>query len=963
MSQAIPAKTDQFRGKLARTMLGVLLPLSLAPLVILGVMAYTRSRQVLISQIRTTLVSIDEQHQQNIAAWIESRQENVDGFYVDPAYSEAVKTAAMGENSLNPEFAEARRTILGRLEELNSTTDLFNQFFLVSPDGIVLVSSNPTLEGLSLANSAYFDQLSAENNALAFYSPEPLYSSLAFFIARPHFDSDGTHLATFWVMTGFSRFEMLFNDTNFLGIRNFVITDDKSYVGMGPNIKEIITGPTIEPTTKMADALASSEGQTSNDVLEYISFDGENVLSIYRPIPEFHAGVVTEIPTTDILRQLQNFPFFVILITVTILVAGILIWISVRRFVQPILEVATTAQYFAEGDWQNRAMTNRKDEIGLLAYSFNQMADEISSLYRSLESQVITRTQQVRTAAEVAQIATSATNLDLLLEQTVKLIVERFGYYYAAVFMLDDYKEYAILRKSYSLAGGELTHQNGLRLQVGSGSIIGQVSSSNQPYVTADVFKDPLYMHLDELPATRSEAGIPMSIGDNLLGVLDVQSHRLNAFEQDSIATLQTLANQIASALQNINLLESARTDLQATSALYQASHFIAQSETPEKVYEALISTLEQVPFISALFGVEIDSITSVAIIDPSRNRKNLASRSFEISSDEVKAIFADSASITINKNESTDILPLIIQNISRELGCEVFTIFSISPDEKLEALLVLGTADASKFSKATLEPYHSMIDITQTALEKVHALETIQHRLAELETISSVGQSISTETDLFTLYEIVHKQVVQVMGDINFLIALYHADNDTIEIPYLNEGDEISSIDPFPLGEGLISIVIRTSQPLMIVEDTINRSKALGAIVPETGFAKSWLGVPLLLGGDPVGAIVVQDIEHEYRFDDDNLRLMLTIATQVAIAIRNARYIESSHQRAEQERKLYEITNNIRKSADMRVILKTTAQEINAALGAQRTQINIALGTDNTEFQDTIEVDEEVLE
>jgi GAF domain-containing protein/HAMP domain-containing protein len=963
MSQAIPAKTDQFRGKLARTMLGVLLPLSLVPLVILGVMAYTRSRQVLISQIRTTLVSINEQHQKNIDAWIETRQEKVAVFYVDPVYDEAIKTAANGADTTTPEFAEARRTILGHLEELNSTADLFSQFFLVSPDGIVLVSSNPTLEGISLVNSAYFDQLSAENNALAIYSPEPFYNSLAFIIARPHFDSDGTHLATFWLMTGFSRFETLFNDTNFLGIRNFVITDDESYVGVGPKIKEISSSPIIEPNPNMAEVLLSAERQNSNDVVEYTSFDGENVLSIYHPIPEFNIGVVTEIPTTDIISQLQNLPFFIVLITVTILIAGLLIWISVRRFVKPILEVATTAQYFAEGDWQNRAITNRKDEIGLLAYSFNQMADEISSLYRSLESQVITRTQQVRTAAEVAQIATSATNLDLLLKQTVKLIVERFGYYYAAVFMLDDYKEYAVLRESHSMAGGEVTHQNELRLRVGSGSIIGQVSSSNQPYVTADVSEDPHYMHLDELPDTRSEVGIPLSIGDDLLGVLDVQSHRLNDFEQDSIATLQTLANQIASAMQNIKLLEAARTDLQATSALYQASHFIAQSETPEEVYETLISTLEQVPFISALFQVEIDSITSLAIIDPSRNIKNLASRSFEISSDEVKAIFAESASVTIDESESTEILPLIFQNIFRELGCEIFTIFSISPDENLDALLVLGTGDASKFSKATLEPYHSMIDITQTALEKVHALGTIQQRLAELETISSVGQSISTETDLFTLYEIVHKQVVQVMGDINFLIALYHADNDTIEIPYLDEGAEISSIDPFPLGEGLTSIVIRTRQPLMIVEDTENRSKALGAIVTESGFAKSWLGVPLLLGGDPIGAIVVQDIEHEYRFNDDDLRLMLTIATQVAIAIRNARHIENSKQRAEQERQLYEITNNIRRSANMHAILKTVATEINVALGAQRTHINIAIGTDNTEIQDSIEVDEETRE
>ena len=963
MSQAIPAKTDQFRGKLARTMLGVLLPLSLVPLLILALMAYTRSRQVLVSQIRATLVSIDEQYQKNISAWIETRQEKVDGFFVDPAYSQAIEIVTQGNSNNTTEFTEARKEILEHLGELNSTADLFNQFFLVSPDGVVLIASNPTHEGISLKNSAYFQQLSAEYHSLAIYNPLPIYNSLAIIMARPHFDSTGNHIATFWAMTGFSRFEAIFNDISFLGIRNYVITDDGNYVGIGPNIKEIIDGPIIEPDLALMDGFSPLESEDPSDVVEYISFDDENVLAIYRPIPEFNAGVVTEIPTTDILSQLQNFPLFGVLITVAILIAGLLIWMSIRRFIQPILVVATAAQHFAEGDWQYRAMINRNDEIGLLAHSFNQMADEISTLYRSLESQVITRTQQVRTAAEVAQIATTATNLDILLKQTVKLIVERFGYYYAAIFLLDEYKENAILKESYSVSSGEITPLDGLKLQIGSRSIVGQVSSSNQPYVTADISNDPFYLHYSELPDTRSEVGIPLTIGDNILGVLDVQSHRPDAFEQDSIATLQTLANQIASALQNINFLEAARTDLQATSALYRASHFIARSESSDEVFEALISTLEQVPFISALFKIEADSMYSLAMIDPIRKVKNETINRFPISLEVLNKIFKDSSSITIDENSQVDILPPIFHTIPAELGCEVFTIFPISPENKLESILILGTADSSKFTRIILEPYHSLIDITRTALEKVHALGTIRERLGELETLSSVGQSISTETNLYTLYEIIHRQIVQVMGDINFLIAIYDAANDCIEIPYLDEGGEISSIKPFPLGEGLTSIVIKTQQPLMIVEDTINRSKALGAIVTEGGFAKSWLGVPLLLSGDAIGAMVVQDTEHEYRFDEDDLRLLVTMASQVAIAIRNARNIENAQQTAERDRRLYEITSHIRRSPDMQAIIKTTVKEISELLGAQRTQIKISLDSNEKIFKVVHDLDKEVQE
>lgn len=941
MSQAIPAQTDQFRGKLARTMLGVVLPISLVPLLILGALAYSRSRQVLLSQINATLISIDEQQQRNISKWIETRQEKVDGFYVNQRYHDAIVEIVKQDDQSSQAYQESRDVILSNLQELNSTAALFNQFFFISPDGIILVASNRNNEGISIEDTNYFDALSKDHNTLALFDPQPIYNSLAIIMARPYIDIEGNHLGTFWAMTGMSRFENIFSEISFLNIRSYVITQNNHYVGVGPNVKELIEGPTIAPSNDMLQRFSAIEAD-DNPIIEYTSFDGENVLATYRPIPEFEAAVVTEIPTTDIIRQLQNFPIFGVLVAATIIVTAILIWMSMRRFIEPILGVATAAQHFADGDWQHRTPVKRTDEIGLLAYSFNRMADEISSLYRSLESQVISRTQQIRTAAEVAQIASTATDLDNLLKQTVKLIVERFGYYYSGVFLLDDSRQNVILREAYGVSGP--IRQDNVRIPVGEGSIVGQVASSNQSYVAADTLEDPYYLAVADLPDTRSEVVIPLSLGDNLFGVLDVQSHRVNAFEQDSIATLQTLANQIASTLQNINLIESARTDLQVTSALYQASHTIAESETSQDVFDALTSTLTQVPFISAIFQVEANNLVGISMIDPIREITTTSLPEIKIASQELHSIFKGDSSLTLGMDKDQDIIPAPLLESLSSWGCQAFTFIPITPDEELAALLILGTVDASRFTRIALEPYYSLIDITRTALEKVNALGTIQQRLVELETISTVGQSISIETNLNTLYEIIHKQIIQVMGDVNFLIALYQPHSGTIEIPYLDEGGQITNIEPFPIGQGLTSIVIKTRQPLMIVEDTVNRSKALGAIVTEGGEAKSWLGVPLLLGGEPLGAIVVQDLENEHRFGDNDMRLLVTLASQVAIAIRNARLLENSRQRSEQDRKLLEITSKIRRSPDMQAILKTTAQQVVEALGAQRAHIEVKI-------------------
>ncbi len=944
MTQAAPrVPSRQFRGKLARTMLGVLLPISLIPLLLMGALAYSRSRQILISQIENTLTALEERQTEEIANWLDARQERFNFFFITPSMEQAIRVVLLSRSSDTARFREARQVILDTLEEINATGTLFHQFLLVGQDGTILVASNPNLEGLSLKGTPYYETLMGEANTLAYFNPAPIYNSLAVFMTRPYLGADNIPRATFWGLSGLSLFEDILVGSEILGARHYAVTADGTYVSIGETTKSAVGGPVIQPSDDQARIFAHPLEDTNTPIFEYTTFDEQPALATYTVIPELQLGLVTEIPTQPILEPLNTLPFFFYLLIGTVLLTAALTWAGTRRIIQPILDVAQAAQHFAEGDWLKRAVVNRNDEIGLLAYSFNRMADELTEMYRSLESQVQSRTQQVLTAADVAQIATSATSLDELMERSVQLIVERFGFYYAAIFLLDDLRENAILRESYSSATRGPIERGHSSLPVGPGSIIGLVTSTNQPYVAADVDQDPHYLKVDELPDTRSEVVIPLSVGDEVLGVLDVQSSHVNAFDREIVATLRTLANQIASALRSFNLLEATRIDLQATSALYQASHRIAEAENRDEVLATLATVLEHTPFISALFRVEEDRLQTLAMTAPQQQRPGQMPV-LPIQRAELAKVLGNNQPITVEDDENAPPLPPRLLQMPRHLGCQIFTVFPIAPEGELIALLIMGAVDRERFTRANIEPYINLVDITRTTLEKVHALETIQERLNELETISTVGQSISTETNLDNLYAVIHRQITQVMGDVNFYIALYNAEDDTIEIPYMDEGDEIVSLEPFPLGQGLTSIVIRTREPLMLVEDTEARSKALGAIVTSGGAAKSWLGVPLLIGGEPIGAIVVQDLEHEHRFDDDDLRLLLTLASQVAVAIRNARLLEQTESQAQRERRLFEITTRIRRSPDMQTILKTTSEEIGKALGVRRAHIQIHL-------------------
>jgi GAF domain-containing protein len=236
---------------------------------------------------------------------------------------------------------------------------------------------------------------------------------------------------------------------------------------------------------------------------------------------------------------------------------------------------------------------------------------------------------------------------------------------------------------------------------------------------------------------------------------------------------------------------------------------------------------------------------------------------------------------------------------------------------------------------------------MVETTLEKLSALETVNQQLAELQTIQEIGQTVSQETNLDQLYKMIHQQVKRLLGDVNFFISLYDTEKQEIQVPYMySRGSIRTSVPPFPLGEGLTSILIRTKSPLMLVENTYERAQALGAkLVGDP--PRSWLGVPLLIRGEPIGTITVQDLEREHAFTNDDMEFLSTLADQVGIAIRNTLTLEETRARSQRQQQLFEASSKIRSSTDIHTILETTAQEISELLHAHRARIQIQ--TDQT--------------
>ncbi|MCC6298548.1 MAG: GAF domain-containing protein [Anaerolineales bacterium] len=211
-----------------------------------------------------------------------------------------------------------------------------------------------------------------------------------------------------------------------------------------------------------------------------------------------------------------------------------------------------------------RALDNSNSARKVLQTTNRELAD----LQKALEDRVKARTADLEKRAIQLQAVSSAANaiatvqdMDALLPAITNLVSERFGFYHAGIFLLDDNNEYAVLRAANS-EGGKRMLDRQHKLLLDTNSMVGFAVSLGQPRVTLDVGTDSVYFNNPDLPNTRAEMALPLRVGNRVIGALDVQSVQQNAFTQDDVEVLGILADQIAIAIENARLFSEAKAAL-----------------------------------------------------------------------------------------------------------------------------------------------------------------------------------------------------------------------------------------------------------------------------------------------------------------------------------------------------------------------------------------------------------------
>lgn len=296
-------------------------------------------------------------------------------------------------------------------------------------------------------------------------------------------------------------------------------------------------------------------------------------------------------PEAEALQPVLNLQRINIILGVVIVVAASITAAVVAQLLTgPISRLTDTAVRVAEGDFTARAPVESTDEIGTLATAFNQMTDQLQHAITGLEANVAERTRALSASVEISRSLSTILDPDLLIVEIVEQVRNAFDYYYVQIYLFDENK-----RILHMMGGTGETGQNmislGHQLRAGQG-LVGQAAATNNPIFIADVFQSSGWQANTLLPDTKTEIAVPIAIGDEVLGVLDVQHDVTGGLTEGDIGLLQSVASQVAIAIRNASSFEQAKKQAERETLLNEINQRIQQAPSVDAVLQIAAAEL-----------------------------------------------------------------------------------------------------------------------------------------------------------------------------------------------------------------------------------------------------------------------------------------------------------------------------------------------------------------------------------
>jgi PAS domain S-box-containing protein len=432
----------------------------------------------------------------------------------------------------------------------------------------------------------------------------------------------------------------------------------------------------------------------------------------------------------------------------------------------------------------------------------------------------------------------------------------------------------------------------------------------------------------------QSWLGVPIIANDRVLGVVGLGDYRQHAYNQDHVRLLQTLSTNMGVAIANARLFQAEQERVSELEIINRLSQAMSKEMDVDAIIQIVGDQIRDT-LNSPVVNIYLYDKTSNLIYLPySYDRMYVNVPPFEYGSGLTSRIIDSRQPLILGSFE--EIIDrgafLTPSTPDDDLMPQSYLGVPIIVGEKVVGVIDVQSYETYIYGERHVRLLSTLASAMGVALENARLfnksqrlLKETEQRNHELAIINQVGQALVGQLDPQGIYDMVGEKLAQIFDAQTVMILIYERQTNLVHWRYVIEKGKRQSVSPRP-PSGLSGKILQTREPLLVTHNLAQLADELGSTLVVGEFPKSYLGVPLIAGGEITGVISLQNVDREEAYDEGDLRLLRTLALNMGVALENARLYQETQRRAVEMAALAEIGSDIASTHEFEPVLERMA-------------------------------------
>jgi len=516
---------------------------------------------------------------------------------------------------------------------------------------------------------------------------------------------------------------------------------------------------------------------------------------------------------------------------------------------------------------------------------------------------------------------------EAMLTEIVRQIGQQLGYAVVKIFLLVPAESRLICHSTYDELNNNPTD---ISIDYQPGNWVWDILSDLQIQHLDHQPTDDLYQSLNWHSDIAEQLLCPLAVGQESLGILQIQSTEKGVFTEAEQHLLQSIARQLSLMVYHHELSIQVNARIQDMAVMTEVSLLVNATYDMDNLGTRVYQAVQQAHTPDLFRFVIYDDSTKVMTINQYQNGQRVSNQVMMLDNDLFSSIIRTESPVfwrtDSERTDATAFFPITEEMPASFLGLPLLT------KDKVVGVMSIERDEPNAFDENDLQMMLTLANSAAFAVENNRLLATTQQQIHELAIINEISQILNQNFGQDNLWQALIPQLAELFDASRIIIGLYRREQELLDIKLRVEyGIETPTIAESP--DPLAKVVMRNGISLFFpdVQNESERLESLG-IRPyefQTSDLYSWMGAPLKSRNNETIGIICLQHDFPYAFTDETLSLLATVAAQVSMALDNARLLESEQNRRKLADSLMEVTRTVSSTLELSDVMSRLMEQL----------------------------------